>query len=102
MTTQARDVKFAPAQRHISIYISNGAWYDKSSTDVCCCIYAKGKCGKIDLGVNRDPKVIKYGTSAAACCKAYDIIEMLSSDIIAIHKGLGFDLKRIATHSSVY
>jgi DNA polymerase elongation subunit (family B) len=84
----------------ISITISSGGWYDNSCPDVCYCIYTFGYHREVTLDNGRKPVFIKTNTSEAAVQKAYEIVSGLSPDFVAIHNGFGFDMKRLAAHSS--
>ncbi|KAH6971304.1 hypothetical protein EDB80DRAFT_874988 [Ilyonectria destructans] len=56
----------------------------------------------IQLDNGRKPVFIKAQTSENAVAKAYEVIRLLSPDFVTIHNGFGFDMKRLAAHSSVY
>ncbi|RSL83434.1 hypothetical protein CEP52_016716 [Fusarium oligoseptatum] len=47
-----------------------------------------------------DPVFIKTRMSEAAVVKAHKIISILSPDFVIIYNGFGFDMKRLAAHSS--
>lgn len=83
------------------IFISNAGWYDGESKDVCYSMYYFGKYTGIELEENRTPSVINAKNSTRIYGIAYKILEKLSPDIVNIHNGFGFDLKRIAVHSSL-
>lgn len=99
VSCHARKGKFPlPHDEMISICISNAAWYEGKKKDLCYCLYSFGKCSEMKLEDGRNPIVIKVPNSTRMCEMAYDILEKLSPDIVNIHNGFGFDLKRIATH----
>lgn len=75
---------------------------DGSCPDVCYCIYTFGYHRDIQLDNGRKPVFIKAQTSENAVAKAYEVIRLLSPDFVTIHNGFGFDMKRLAAHSSVY
>lgn len=83
----------------ISICITNSGWYEQKK-DLCYCIYSFGHCSTMSLEEGRNPVIIKVKDSTKMCEEAYKIIESLSPDIVNIHNGFGFDLKRIAASSS--
>lgn len=83
----------------ISICITNSGWYEQKK-DLCYCIYSFGHCSTMSLEEGRNPVIIKVKDSTKMCEEAYKIIESLAPDIVNIHNGFGFDLKRIAVSSS--
>lgn len=84
----------------ISITISNGAWHDNTTEDVCYCIYTFGYHREIEFPGGRKVTFLKAGTSEMAVQKVYELLNELSPDFVNVHNGFGFDLHRIATHAT--
>lgn len=79
----------------ISITISNGAWYDKTGSDVCVCIYTFGYVAERFFEGGRKPVFLKANSPSHAVELAYVTFDKLGYDFINVHNAFNFDIKHM-------